>query len=249
MLQLLICSDVHTFTDNIRLAVKKTGQVDAVLISGDVEAEKDDLLKAAGSIPLYVVCGNCDYYLNSDYPEELLIDISAEQSAGPVIDKSTELHYSAIPSPSMTDHILPDPSLPNSALSGAFSPFLSLIKKSLSSLSIAKNTVKIIKEKRPDHILHRILMTHGKEYNVPETALLSRRADLWNADIVIFGHTHRFTEITCRKGRKKIYFINPGCLFGDPKNPASALANCEICSFALLQIGPEGEISVQKMTL
>ena len=96
MLQLLLCSDVHTFTDNIRLAIKKAGQVDAVLISGDVEAEKDDLLKAAGSIPLYVVCGNCDYYLNSDYPEELLIDISAEQSAGPVIYKSTELHYSAI---------------------------------------------------------------------------------------------------------------------------------------------------------
>ena len=45
MLQLLLCSDVHTFTDNIRLAIKKAGQVDAVLISGDVEAEKDDLLK------------------------------------------------------------------------------------------------------------------------------------------------------------------------------------------------------------
>ena len=41
MLQLLLCSDVHTFTDNIRLAIKKAGQVDAVLISGDVEAEKE----------------------------------------------------------------------------------------------------------------------------------------------------------------------------------------------------------------
>ena len=133
MLQLLLCSDVHTFTDNIRLAIKKAGQVDAVLISGDVEAEKDDLLKAACSLPLYVVCGNCDYYLNSDYPEELLIDISAEQSAGPVIYKSTELHYSAIPAPAMTDYSQPDFSFSDSALSGVFSPFLSLIKKSLFS--------------------------------------------------------------------------------------------------------------------
>ena len=258
MLQLLLCSDVHTFTDNIRLAIKKAGQVDAVLISGDVESEKDDLLKAAGSIPLYIVCGNCDYYLNTDYPEELLIDISTEQSSGPVIDKSTELHYSAIPAPAMTDYSQPDSALPDSALSGAFSPFLSLIKKSLSSIfneksnadiSTAKSTVKIVKEKRPNHVLHRILMTHGKEYYVPETGLLLRRADQLDADIVIFGHTHRFTEITCRTGRKKVYFINPGCLFGDPKNPASVLASCEICSFAVLQIGPEGEINVQKLTL
>ena len=249
MLQLLLCSDVHTFTDNIRLAIKKAGQVDAVLISGDVEAEKDDLLKAAGSLPLYVVCGNCDYYLNTDYPEELLIDISTEQSSGPVIDKTTELRYPSIPAPAMTDYSQPDSALPDSALSGAISPFLSLIKKSLSSISTAKSTAKIVKEKRPDHILHRILMTHGKEYNVPETGLLLRRADQWDADIVIFGHTHKFTEITCRKGRKKVYFINPGCLVGDPKNPASVLASCEICSFAVLQIGPEGEINVQKLTL
>ena len=258
MLQLLLCSDVHTFTDNIRLAIKKAGQVDAVLISGDVESEKDDLLKAAGSLPLYVVCGNCDYYLNSDYPEELLIDISAEQSAGPVIYKSTELHYSAIPAPAMTDYSQPDFSFSDSALSGVFSPFLSLIKKSLFSISTAKSnadistaksTAKIVKEKRPDHIMHRILMTHGKEYNVPETGLLLRRADQWDADIVIFGHTHKFTEIPCRKGRKKVYFINPGCLFGDPKNPSSVLASSEICGFAVLQIGPEGEINVQKLTL
>ena len=97
--------------------------------------------------------------------------------------------------------------------------------------------------------MHRILMTHGKEYNVPETGLLLRRADQWDADIVIFGHTHKFTDIPCRKGRKKVYFIKPGCLFGDPKNPSSVLASSEICSFAVLQIGPEGEINVQKLTL
>ena len=250
MLQLLLCSDVHTFTDNIRLAVEKAGHVDAVLISGDVEAERDDLQKAAGSVPLYIVCGNCDYYLNTDYPEELLIDISAEQSGGPVIDKNTELHYSDQPEPALTDSDPADSALPESAFAGTVSPFLSFIKKSLSSLSTLNlSTSKNVKEKRPDHILHRILMTHGKEYNVPETGLLLKRADLWDADIVIFGHTHRFTEITCKKGRKKIHFINPGCLVGNPKDSSVVLASCEICCFAVLQIGPEGEVNVQRLTL
>ena len=147
----------------------------------------------------------------------------------------------------MTDYSQPDSALPDSALSGAISPFLSLIKKSLSSIfneksnadiSTAKSTVKIVKEKRPDHVLHRILMTHGKEYNVPETGLLLRRADQLDADIVIFGHTHR----------RCVHMLDDH-LLGDPKNPSSVLASYEICSFAVLQIGPEGEINVQKLTL
>ena len=231
MLQLLLCSDVHTFTDNIRLALKKAGRVDAVLAAGDTEAEMDSILTAAGTVPLYIVCGNSDYYLNSDYPEELLIDISIKQSADtqkpsdPVIEKITELHYSDMPETvfSLSPHI----------------------KNSLPSFFIRK----LIKEKRPPHILHRILMTHGKEYNVPDTGLLCARADLWDADIVIFGHTHKFTEMICRRGFKRFRFINPGCLIGNPKNSPSVLAGCDICCFALLEIGPEGEINVRKMTL
>lgn len=246
MLKLLICSDVHTFTDNIRLALKKVRRADAILIAGDVEAEKDGILAAAGNVPLYIVCGNCDYYLNTDYPEELLFDICLKQPAlysqdhmeqedldplppdqnspaGPVIGRVTELRYSTLPEKAFSLH--------------------PLIKKSLPAFL----TGKLIREKRPAGVLHRILMTHGKEYHVPDTDLLSRRAELWDADIVIFGHTHRFAETTRKQGRR--HFINPGCLIGDPKDPPTVLAGCEICCFALLEIGPEGEIHVQKLTL
>ena len=68
MLQFLVCSDVHTYTDNIRLAIRKADHIDAVLIAGDLEAEKDLVLSAVGNIPCYMVCGNNDYYLNTDYP-------------------------------------------------------------------------------------------------------------------------------------------------------------------------------------
>ena len=76
MLQILVCSDVHTYTNNIRLAIEKPDRVDAVLLAGDQEAELDEILAACGDIPCYAVSGNNDYYLNTDYPEELLIDIS-----------------------------------------------------------------------------------------------------------------------------------------------------------------------------
>ena len=48
MLQLLVCSDIHTYADNLRLAIAKMEHVDAILIAGDLEAEKDTVLAAAG---------------------------------------------------------------------------------------------------------------------------------------------------------------------------------------------------------
>ena len=42
--------------------------------------------------------------------------------------------------------------------------------------------------------MHRILMTHGKEYEVPDLSLLAARAALWDADIIIFGHTHKYLQ-------------------------------------------------------
>lgn len=68
MLQLLVCSDVHTYVDNIRLAVHKMDRVDAILIAGDQEAEESRVLEACGDIPCYLVRGNNDYYLDTEYP-------------------------------------------------------------------------------------------------------------------------------------------------------------------------------------
>ena len=100
MLQLLVCSDVHTYVDNIRLAVHKMDRVDAILIAGDQEAEESRVLEACGDIPCYLVRGNNDYYLDTEYPQELLIDIFEDPGTsfrGPEICKVTELNYDSVP--------------------------------------------------------------------------------------------------------------------------------------------------------
>lgn len=310
MLQFLVCSDVHTYSDNIRLALQKLDRTDAILIAGDLEAEQSEILDAAGSIPCYAVCGNNDYYLNSDYPEELLIDIadhamsSEHLTSGPSL--SSEDHS---PSPSLPpEHLTSSPSLSpgdhstglfassedqtagyslssedhtdEHSLSSADQPAgLSLspydetgtsqryprIEKvtvlQYSSLPSGYNSVpsifkkiappsllgKFAGDKRKPNISHRILMTHGKEYNVPNTDLLSHRADMWDADIVIFGHTHKFADIREKNGKR--LFLNPGCLVGDPKATVRNWGLYEICSFSVLKIGFDGEISFQHLYL
>lgn len=224
MLQLLVCSDVHTYTDNIRLALEKTDRTDAILIAGDLEAEEAEVLKAAGDVPCYCVCGNNDYYLNTEYPEELLIDISsASACSSPSIQSVTSVSYTTVPERYR--------SLPSFLQKGLFSG----LAASISS------------QKRPPEISHRILMTHGKEYDVPDTRLLALRAAQWDADLVIYGHTHRFADTTENRGKCRL--INPGCLVGDPRASVRVFANYEICSYSLLRVGLEGEISVQHLYL
>ena len=243
MLQFLVCSDVHTYSDNIRLALQKLDRTDAILIAGDLEAELSAIRDAAGSVPCYAVCGNNDYYLNSDYPEELLIDIAGHSPLSgdhlnpaddtlqrtarlerfPRIEKVTELKYSSLPAGYNSVH-----------------PFI----RKIAPRSLMD---KIAGDKRGPAISHRILMTHGKEYNVPATDLLSRRADMWDADIVIFGHTHTFAEIREKNGKR--LFLNPGCLVGDPKSKIRKWGIYEICSFSVLKIGLDGEISFQHLYL
>lgn len=305
MLQILVCSDVHTYTNNIRLAIEKPDRVDAVLLAGDQEAELDEILAACGDIPCYAVSGNNDYYLNTDYPEELLIDISNNISSpgealnstsnnisrsaeslhstpnnisssgeslnstpekttcpeqfpidnsekakitfsGPRIVKVTETGYNTVPEKDTAT--VSDPHSPLSALSSFFFKLFNPSQQKNGrqplpgGLAFPVNTVK-----RPADISHRILMTHGKEYNVPDITLLTRRARILDADIVIFGHTHKFWYTTAHGG--KIRLINPGCLVGDPKASERVFGNYEICSFAVLRIGDNGEIHVEHLYL
>lgn len=241
MLQLLVCSDIHTYADNIRLAIEKTDHVDAILIAGDLELEEDKILAAVGDLPCWIICGNNDYYLNTDYPEELLIDIKIDPdcaSGNPVIERVTELTYNSVPESDKGTASQPDWS-PASLLSWLFPS-----KKT----NAAKGpSVPLHIVKRPANIAHRILMTHGKEYQVPDITLLTRRAKIWNADIVIFGHTHKFWDTTSQRG--KIRLINPGCLIGDPKDSVRSYGRYEICSYALLRIGDRGEIDVEHLYL
>ena len=277
MLQILVCSDVHTYTNNIRLAIEKPDRVDAVFLAGDQEAELDEILAACGDIPCYAVSGNNDYYLNTDYPEELLIDISNNISSsvdplnstpenttcpeqfpidnsekakitfsGPRIVKVTETGYNTVPEKDTAT--VSDPHSPLSALSSFFFKLFNPSQQKNGrqplpgGLAFPVNTVK-----RPADISHRILMTHGKEYNVPDITLLTRRARILDADIVIFGHTHKFWYTTAHGG--KIRLINPGCLVGDPKASVRVFGNYEICSFAVLRIGDNGEIHVEHLYL
>ncbi len=111
MLQLLVCSDVHTYVDNIRLAVHKMDRVDAILIAGDQEAEESRVLEACGDIPCYLVRGNNDYYLDTEYPQELLIDIFEDPGTsfrGPEICKRIILSLPLFPLISLIRRIPPD---------------------------------------------------------------------------------------------------------------------------------------------
>ena len=265
MLQFLVCSDIHSYADNIRLAIQKTDRVDAILIAGDLEIEEDKVRDIVGSIPCYMVCGNNDYYLNTDYPQELLIDIcentgdtsvssnssntseesnasnltnSSNESKGLSIGNVTALTYDSVPD---TD------SVQTSSREGFLSSILSRLFPPKTDglpigLSFPQHTFK-----RPSNIRHRILMTHGKEYNVPDVSLLARRAGIWDADLVIFGHTHQFWDTTFHRG--KIRLINPGCLVGDPKATIRAYGNYEICSYSLLRILDNGGIEAEHLFL
>lgn len=274
MLQFLVCSDIHSYAENIRLAIRKTDQVDAILIAGDLEVEEDKVRAIVGSIPCFMVCGNNDYYLNTDYPQELLIDIcentgdtpvssnssntsnstnasnesnesnsanssnASNESKGLWIGNVTALTYDSVPD---TDSAKTSPGegFLASILSRLFAPKADELPI---GLSFPQHTFK-----RPSNIRHRILMTHGKEYNVPDVSLLARRAGIWDADLVIFGHTHQFLDTTFQRG--KIRLINPGCLVGDPKATIRAYGNYEICSYSLLRILDNGGIEAEHLFL
>lgn len=233
MLQLLVCSDVHTYADNIGLAIDRLDRVDAVLIAGDLETEIDRIREYTGSLPLYAVCGNNDYFLDTDYPQELLIDISDHGPAQKTEAPSPSFYPSIVDIRELSYNTVPEK--------------LTSVPQILSRFAPAAVLEKFCQDKKPAEISHRILLTHGNIYNVPDTGRLARRASLWDADIVIFGHTHDFTDYDQKD--KNIRFLNPGCLLGDPASTIRRFAGYEICSFALLRIGFGGEISFTRMRL
>ena len=203
MLQLLICSDVHTYINNIMLAAGKLDHVDAILIAGDIEEERDRLLEALDGTPVLTICGNCDYYLNSDYPQELLIDISEHTFSSGSTVPAADVPAASVQAASVTaadvsntrlcidqtPHIEHVRELSYGTVPERFASLPPYIQKYMPKGLLYRMAC----DKRDPRIMHRILMTHGKEYEVPDLSLLAARAALWDADIIIFGHTH-----TCR---------------------------------------------------
>ena len=67
-----VISDTHGNLDAIKACVSEAGKVDAWFHLGDFSADAEELNKITG-LPVYSVCGNCDY--RSSSPEELTVNI------------------------------------------------------------------------------------------------------------------------------------------------------------------------------
>lgn len=67
-MKVLIVSDTHGKSKNLRTVLEKVGPVDAMIHCGDVEGE-EDYLAALADCPSYIVTGNNDFF--SDLPYEL----------------------------------------------------------------------------------------------------------------------------------------------------------------------------------
>lgn len=63
---------------------------------------------------------------------------------------------------------------------------------------------------KPEAASHRILMTHGHMYHSPRLLELRARALEGDADIVVYGHTHRYQKDVGEPGDALI--LNPGTL-------------------------------------
>lgn len=81
MHRFLVCSDIHTYIENVPLALRQTPDADAVIISGDLEVDLEAVRGACGGRPVYLVSGNHDPYLEGKVPRELLMDIEPD---GPI---------------------------------------------------------------------------------------------------------------------------------------------------------------------
>lgn len=164
MLRFLLCSDIHTYIENVPLALGQVPDAGAVIISGDLEVDGEAVRKACGDLPVFLVCGNHDPYLEEEHaPRELLIDIEADES--------------------------------------------------IHAKEIRPLRRPLFHRRRPPRGAHRILLTHGNLYDVPSLSKLRKRAVIFGADIVIFGHTHAW--VCERDEGSGVLFLNPGSLMGE----------------------------------
>ncbi|MDO4803402.1 MAG: YfcE family phosphodiesterase [Lachnospiraceae bacterium] len=74
MRRILACSDIHGFLENFIKVLEREPDIDAILVAGDIEMKTEELKRAAGHLPCYIVRGNCDYYYSRELPDELVIN-------------------------------------------------------------------------------------------------------------------------------------------------------------------------------
>lgn len=72
-MKILIFSDTHSNTDDPIDIINQEPEVNAIIHSGDLEADADIIHQKFPNIPLYSVPGNCD--ILSSNPEDLIITL------------------------------------------------------------------------------------------------------------------------------------------------------------------------------
>ena len=76
MKKIVLVSDTHGKTANLRTLMKRTRQADMLLHMGDVEGDEEEIRSFAGC-PVYFVRGNCDSF--SRLPEEELLPLEGHR--------------------------------------------------------------------------------------------------------------------------------------------------------------------------
>lgn len=79
---------------------------------------------------------------------------------------------------------------------------------------------------RGDDIEHRIMMTHGHTYRAPRLVRLRQRAAALDADVVIYGHSHRWQVDA--GGPSEALVVNSGTLMPKPGSGRCTFMTMEI---------------------
>lgn len=79
---------------------------------------------------------------------------------------------------------------------------------------------------RGDGVEHRIMMTHGHTYRAPRLVRLRQRAAALDADVVIYGHSHRWQVDA--GGPSEALVVNSGTLMPKPGSGRCTFMTMEI---------------------
>ncbi len=78
-MKVLVVSDTHGVDVNVAIALDREWPVDAILHLGDSQEDEEEFreITAGEDIPIYMVKGNCDYFV--DYPPARIIELSGHR--------------------------------------------------------------------------------------------------------------------------------------------------------------------------
>lgn len=75
-MRILVLSDSHGHLSRVMEIYNKT-RCEAVIFLGDGLKDAQDLYKISGSVPVYMVCGNCDFFAGGT-PDTQLLELEGD---------------------------------------------------------------------------------------------------------------------------------------------------------------------------